>query len=200
MTVYDPFTGRYPITEDWVGHIERGSGGGIDYAMATGTPLPAVDNGIIQNIPNYGTGGNTVRLHLTDNIYVEYMHLHAFAVPDLTTINKGDTLGYAGSTGNSTGPHLHIHAYHDATRIDFRALLVAEATTLKGNTDMRGWAVTKLVLADGNQGWFVISDKGLLGISEGVASELANVIYSDGPKEIGADTLKAIETLQENGK
>lgn len=63
--IYNPFSG-YRITDGWQEHLDRGSAGGVDFAMSVGTNLPACGAGTISNIPNNGTGGHTVTInHLT---------------------------------------------------------------------------------------------------------------------------------------
>lgn len=112
--LYNPFTG-YQQTAGWQDHLNRGSLGGIDYAMSVGTPLPAVGAGTVTNTPNNGTGGHTVTITHSDGYRTQYMHLSQFSLANGATIGKGGIVGLSGGavgapgSGNSTGPHLHWH-------------------------------------------------------------------------------------------
>ncbi|MFJ1634584.1 peptidoglycan DD-metalloendopeptidase family protein [Streptomyces anulatus] len=112
--LYNPFSG-YPMTDGWWDHINRGSLGGIDYAMGVGTGLPAAGAGTVTNIPYNGTGGHTVTITHGDGYRTQYMHLSAFHVSDGTWVGQGGTVGFSGGaagapgSGSSTGPHVHWH-------------------------------------------------------------------------------------------
>jgi murein DD-endopeptidase MepM/ murein hydrolase activator NlpD len=109
-----PYASR-PITSDWTAHKERGSLGGIDFDAPVGTPIIATMSGTITNLPNNGTGGNTVTV-LSDNGWKEqYLHLSKFARSNGARIRAGAIIGYSGGavgasgSGASTGPHIHWH-------------------------------------------------------------------------------------------
>lgn len=109
---HNPFA-LYPVTDTWADHIARGSGGGIDYAMPVGTPLPASADGVLTNDDNDGTGGYAAIVTHPDGSQTWYLHLSQFTTP--RTVKKGEIIGYSGGkegatgAGNSTGPHLHAH-------------------------------------------------------------------------------------------
>lgn len=90
--LYNPFSG-YPMTDGWWDHINRGSLGGIDYAMGVGTGLPAAGAGTVTNIPYNGTGGHTVTITHSDGYRTQYMHLSAFHVSDGTWVGQGAPSG-----------------------------------------------------------------------------------------------------------
>ncbi|MFB9312107.1 M23 family metallopeptidase [Nocardioides plantarum] len=112
--VYHPFTG-YPVTQTWAEHRANGSLGGIDFAMAVGTALPAAGAGTITNIPDNGTGGHTVTITHADGWKTQYMHLSSFSCADGESVAQGATVGLSGGaagapgSGSSTGPHVHWH-------------------------------------------------------------------------------------------
>lgn len=90
--------------------------GGIDYAVRQGTPIPAPCNGTVENIANFSGFGNYVRFHHdADTTGVgagwrdEYLHLKDGGFVPAGKYLQGQTIGYSGSTGNSTGPHIHHH-------------------------------------------------------------------------------------------
>ena len=121
--LYNPFVGR-TVTQTWAQHQANGSLGGIDYAMPVGTPLPACGAGTITNIPNNGTGGNTVTINLAGGWKSQYMHLSQFTTNGKTVAQK-DVVGWSGGaagapgSGSSTGPHCHWHLINpDGVRVN----------------------------------------------------------------------------------
>ena len=81
---------------------------GLDFAAPTGTPVMSVTNGIVTSVGSDGAYGNQVIVTTEDGEELWYCHLTAFAVSEGDTIRAGEVLGYVGSTGNTTGPHLHL--------------------------------------------------------------------------------------------
>jgi murein DD-endopeptidase MepM/ murein hydrolase activator NlpD len=79
---------------------------GIDLACPAGTPVYAVSAGLAQVGFDRGFGNNVVIQAAA--IFIRYAHLSSAAVPNGATVKAGDLLGYEGSTGFSTGPHLHF--------------------------------------------------------------------------------------------
>ena len=96
-------------------HLDRGSAGGVDFAVRVGRPIYAPTKGRVLNRYTTG-GGNTARFyHIDDNgvesgWYDEFLHLSAFG-PDGAIFNPGDDIGArSGNTGTqTTGPHIHWH-------------------------------------------------------------------------------------------
>ncbi|WP_107855555.1 M23 family metallopeptidase [Neisseria weaveri] len=82
---------------------------GIDYAAPTGTPIKASAGGIVTFTGWKGGYGNTVVLKHSNGVETLYAHMSAFA-PIGDKVRAGDVIGYVGSTGRSTGPHLHYEA------------------------------------------------------------------------------------------
>lgn len=81
---------------------------GTDYAAPEGTPIYAAAAGTVSYVGGYGTGGNAVKINHGSGVVSIYMHMSAFATSQGNSVNAGDIIGYVGSTGNSTGPHLHF--------------------------------------------------------------------------------------------
>jgi len=103
----NPFT-QYRMSDDWEGHISRGtSRGGIDYAMRIGTPITAPINGRVENRPMTNGFGNYVRFHHGSGYVDEFLHLNSFVAEG--NYAQGQVIGYSGNTGQSTGPHVHWH-------------------------------------------------------------------------------------------
>lgn len=85
---------------------------GLDIQAGMGTPVFASADGIVVNAKFVGTWGNYVRInHGSLGVQTGYAHLSRFAVSEGDHVRKGQVIGYVGSTGNSTGPHLHYEIY-----------------------------------------------------------------------------------------
>ena len=81
---------------------------GLDFAAATGTPILSVTNGAVTSVGCEGSYGNQVVVTTDEGEELWYCHLSDFAASVGDTVRTGDLLGYVGSTGNTTGPHLHL--------------------------------------------------------------------------------------------
>ncbi len=102
-TITSPFGMRnHPITGLWSMHT------GVDWYAPTGTPVKASSSGVIERASWYGGYGYCIDVRHADGSLTRYAHLSAFAVGYGQTVNQGQVIGYVGSTGNSTGPHLHF--------------------------------------------------------------------------------------------
>ncbi len=98
------FGGRYhPILKRWRSHE------GTDYAAAWGTPVEATADGIVTRAGRYGGYGNFIEIRHANGIRTRYGHLSKFAkgLHAGQRVSQQQTIGYVGSTGLSTGPHLH---------------------------------------------------------------------------------------------
>lgn len=96
---------------------------GRDYAGNTGTRVVAAASGTIISAGWTSGGGNTLMInhgiHGGVNLVTVYKHLNGFAVRG-GSVSKGQVVGYIGTTGLSTGPHLHFETYEDGTPVDPR--------------------------------------------------------------------------------
>ena len=82
---------------------------GEDIGAPSGTPILAADSGIATVIPNNGNGyGNYIMINHGGGRVTLYAHMSAFAISNGQSVTQGQVIGYVGSTGNSTGPHLHF--------------------------------------------------------------------------------------------
>lgn len=93
---------------------------GVDYAAPTGTPVHAVADGVVSFKGWGGGGGNTIRIKHAGNLETGYLHLSRFAkgINKGTRVKQGDLIGYVGSTGTSTGPHLDYRIWKNGVNID----------------------------------------------------------------------------------
>ena len=100
------FTKRrfHPILKKWKAHL------GVDYAARRGTPVVAAGSGKVIHAGRLGAYGNLVKIRHDDGYETRYAHLKSFrrGIKRGKYVKKGHTIGYVGSTGRSTGPHLHF--------------------------------------------------------------------------------------------
>lgn len=94
---------RHPISGRWKAHK------GVDFAAPTGTPIRASGNGVIDFIGIKGGYGNAIVIKHWSNYSTLYAHMSRFAkgIRKGTKVSQGEVIGHVGSTGWSTGPHLH---------------------------------------------------------------------------------------------
>lgn len=93
---------------------------GVDYAAPHGTPVMAVGDGTVMSVGWNGGGGNTIRLRHNSVYSTAYKHLSKFAkgLRPGQKVKQGDVIGYVGSTGLSTGPHLHFEFFKSGAIVD----------------------------------------------------------------------------------
>ena len=99
-----PAANQYLSGNDYFdGHL------GIDIAAGTGAPVFAADSGVVVYAAPIGGGyGNMVMIDHGNGYHTVYAHLSQISISCGASVAQGTTVGYAGSTGNSTGPHLHF--------------------------------------------------------------------------------------------
>jgi hypothetical protein len=107
---------------------------GIDFGAPTGTPIMAAGDGTIRLYGPRGTLGNYVRIDHGNGLETAYAHLSRF-VPTLrqgSEVRQGEVIGYVGTTGRSTGPHLHYEVWSKGEAMDPETIKVAVGQTLEG--------------------------------------------------------------------
>ncbi|MFC9248301.1 M23 family metallopeptidase [Streptomyces sp. NPDC057136] len=87
-----------------------GSHSGVDFRAASGSSVVAVGAGTVVEAGWGGAYGNNIVLRMTDGTYTQYGHLSSIGVSVGQSVTSGQQIGISGSTGNSTGPHLHFEA------------------------------------------------------------------------------------------
>ncbi len=102
----------HPITGEMKNH------NGMDIAANSGTTVYAADGGQVVLAEWYGGYGNCIMIDHGNGYKTLYGHLSYIGVTAGQTVNKGANIGQVGSTGNSTGPHLHFEVYQNGTRVD----------------------------------------------------------------------------------
>lgn len=117
---------------------------GTDYAAASGTPVHAAADGVIEYAGRKGGYGNFIRLNMGGGLATGYAHLSGFAVSPGQRVGRGQVIGYVGSTGMSTGPHLHYEMYRNGNRVDPRSVQYVQQSEM----DAAGQAALKARLAE----------------------------------------------------
>lgn len=84
---------------------------GVDFNAKTGDPVAALDDGIVTLVSNHYYSGNIVIIDHGLGVFSSYIHLSGFNVIKGQKVSRGDTIGFIGSTGRVTGPHLHLSLF-----------------------------------------------------------------------------------------
>ena len=107
---------------------------GTDFAAPIGTPIMASGNGIVQKARWCGGGGNCVKIRHNSTYQTIYAHMSKFArgIKSGVRVKQGQTIGYVGSTGKSTGPHLHYEVVVNGKKVNSQTLKLPSGKILKG--------------------------------------------------------------------
>ena len=107
---------------------------GTDFAAPEGTPVMASGDGVIIKAAWCGGGGNCVKIKHNSTYSTVYAHLSKFggSIKKGKRVKQGQIIGYVGSTGKSTGPHLHYEVIHNGVRINSQKLKLPSGKILKG--------------------------------------------------------------------
>ena len=108
---------------------------GTDFAAPMGTPIMASGNGVIKKAGWCGGGGNCVVIKHNSTYQTIYAHMSKFAkgIRSGVRVKQGQTIGYVGSTGKSTGPHLHYEVVINGKKINSQTLKLPSGKILKGD-------------------------------------------------------------------
>ena len=108
---------------------------GTDFAAPTGTPIMASGDGVIKKAGWCGGGGNCVKIRHNSTYQTVYAHMSKFArgIKAGVRVKQGQTIGYVGSTGKSTGPHLHYEVIVNGKKVNSQKLKLPSGKILKGN-------------------------------------------------------------------
>jgi len=107
---------------------------GTDFAAPTGTPIYAAGNGKLVKYGPNGTYGNFAKIEHANGYQTAYAHMSRFAkgVGNGSFVKQGQVIGYVGTTGRSTGPHLHYEVYINNTPVNAMTLKLPTGRTLSG--------------------------------------------------------------------
>tara|TARA_B100001093_G_scaffold100730_1_gene92830 strand:- start:1448 stop:2737 length:1290 start_codon:yes stop_codon:yes gene_type:complete len=120
---------------------------GTDFAAPMGTPIMASGNGIIQKAGWCGGGGNCIKIKHNSTYQTVYAHMSKFArgMKRGVRVNQGQTIGYVGSTGKSTGPHLHYEVIVNGKKVNSQKLKLPSGKILK-NEERKLFETNKIKL------------------------------------------------------
>ena len=105
---------KHPVTRKVQPHT------GVDYAAPKGTPVMTIGDGTITSMKYEGAGGNTIRIRHNSVYSTAYLHLSGYAkgLKVGQRVSQGQVIGYVGSTGRSTGPHLDFRVWKNGSPIN----------------------------------------------------------------------------------
>ena len=106
---------------------------GVDFAAPTGTSIYAAGDGIIEMKQRYKGYGKYIRIRHANGFKTAYGHISKFNKTPSGRVKQGSVIGYVGSTGNSTGPHLHYEVLKNNIRINPQKLKLPSGRKLKGD-------------------------------------------------------------------
>ena len=123
---------------------------GIDFAAPKGTPVYAGGNGVIERAERNGGYGNYIRIRHNNEYKTAYAHLSGFkkGVRKGVRVSQGEVIGYVGSTGRSTGPHLHYEIIYQNKQINPLTLKLPSGKILEGKELERFRKNYKMILAN----------------------------------------------------
>ena len=108
---------------------------GTDFAAPMGTPIMASGDGVVKKAGWCGGGGNCVKIKHNSTYQTIYAHMSKFArgIKPGVRVKQGQTIGYVGSTGKSTGPHLHYEVIVNGKKVNSQKLKLPSGKILKGS-------------------------------------------------------------------
>ena len=120
---------------------------GTDFAAPMGTPIMASGDGVVTRARWCGGGGNCIKIKHNSTYQTVYAHMKNFArgIKEGVRIKQGQIIGYVGSTGKSTGPHLHYEVIENGKKINSQTLKLPSGKILK-NKERKIFEVEKIKL------------------------------------------------------
>jgi murein DD-endopeptidase MepM/ murein hydrolase activator NlpD len=114
---------------------------GLDFAAPRGTPIYAAGAGTVERANRYGSFGNYIRIRHSGGYQTAYAHLKGFGkgIRKGARVRQDQVIGYVGTTGRSTGPHLHYEVHHNGKAINPRTLAQLPGKPL-AKSEMSGFA------------------------------------------------------------
>lgn len=110
--------GKSYITQHYGGMFSGSSHKGVDIGVPYGTPIYAAESGQVLSAEYHWSWGNNVLIWHNGTFSTRYAHCSKLAVKAGDYVEKGQVVGYVGSTGNSTGNHLHFEIYQNGSRVN----------------------------------------------------------------------------------
>ncbi len=121
---------RHPISRRWKMHE------GVDFSAPRGTPIIAAGNGVVEKAGWSGGYGRQTIIRHANGYKTSYSHQHRFArgIKPGARVRLGQIIGQVGSTGYSTGPHLHYEVIVNGNKVNPMKIRLPKGTVLKGST------------------------------------------------------------------
>ena len=123
---------------------------GMDFAAAYGSPIVAAADGVVRYAGWHGGHGNFVQIQHGGGLGTGYGHMSRIVVPAGARVAQGQVIGYVGSTGLSTGPHLHYEVYRGGTAINPATIQFVTTSQLAGGALAAFRATLRRLLAIGD--------------------------------------------------
>jgi len=164
-------------------HLARGSRGGVDFAVRVGSPVFAPTKGRVRNWANASAGNAVDFYHIDDNgnetgFYDQFMHLSAFVSPGVYM--PGDTIGFSGNTGSSTGPHIHWDLVNPQGKVVRQWEYFTDEPITSGDDEM------KYVGDDAKKWTYLIGAEYLYCVADG--KQAVDVAWQFGPAKMHGTT------------
>lgn len=107
---------------------------GLDFAAPRGTPIYAAGDGVVERASRFGAYGKYIRIRHHSSYKTAYAHLKGYAkgIKKGKRVKQGQVIGYVGSTGRSTGPHLHYEVLYNNKQVNPRKIKLPAGEKLKG--------------------------------------------------------------------
>ena len=158
---------RHPILKRRILHS------GVDYAAPKGTRIYASADGVVKRAQRAGGYGNYVVIRHNSEFSTGYAHMNGFAkgIRPGVRVKQGQVIGYVGSTGRSTGPHLHFEVIKNGKKVDPLKVKAATGTNLAGKDLQRfKTEVAKIVaMMEGQTNYATVDTNSVEQASEAVA-------------------------------
>lgn len=128
---------------------------GVDFAAPTGTPIYAAGDGVVEYASRFSSYGNYVRIRHNGGLKTAYAHMHRISVKRGARVKQGDVIGTVGTTGRSTGPHLHYEVLVNGKHVNPRSINLPTGQELTGQelkdfkSQMRDYDMRYAKLANG---------------------------------------------------
>lgn len=124
-----PLPGHHNVSSGYGVNRGRYSHGGIDYPAPSGTPIVSIGAGRVIQAGWYGGGGNTVSIAYPGNLVARYMHMSRILASLNSLVAPGQQIGLVGSTGDSSGPHLHFQTEVGGQKVNPAGVIGGAADT-----------------------------------------------------------------------
>ena len=123
---------------------------GVDFAAPLGTPVYAGGNGVIEMVGINGGYGKYIRIRHNNEYKTAYAHLNSYrkGISKGVRVNQGEVIGYVGTTGRSTGPHLHYEIIYQNKKVNPLKLKLPSGKILTGDELLRFEKKYKIILAN----------------------------------------------------